>query len=112
MKLYSALLFFIIFNSYSYSQVSEEWVKKINGTGNINDGANASVIDASGNIIVTGFSNNTGNFASDILTVKISPAGNIIWSAVYNGPNNGQDVGLYLALDNSGNILSPEEVTV
>jgi uncharacterized delta-60 repeat protein len=103
MKLFLTILFQLIIISNCLTQVSEEWVKKLNGSGNSSDAGNAMVIDASGNIIVTGYTTNTGT-GKDIVTIKYSPTGQVIWTSYFNGSMNRDDDGRYIAIDNAGNI--------
>lgn len=89
-----------------YSQVSQEWVKTYNGTGNSLDVAFSIAVDKNGNVYVTG--NSPGDTsANDIATIKYDSAGQQQWVQRYNGPGNGDD-GTNgtnaIAVDNSGNV--------
>jgi hypothetical protein len=67
------------------------WQQRYNGPANTNDYANALVIDANGNAIVTGSSVGAGT-ANDYYTVKYAATvGFPIWTRRYNGPANGND---------------------
>jgi len=69
-----------------------------------NDYPSAVAIDTAGNILVTGSTENAaGDF--DIYTAKYNGAtGALIWSQLYAGGGNGDDHGLSLALDGSGDV--------
>ena len=83
------------------------WSRTYNGTASGNDGATAIVLDADGNVIVTGLSMGTsglGNFF-DCVTIKYSPDGEPLWANRYNGPGNKEDSPVDVALDAAGNVL-------
>jgi len=73
------------------------------GTGG-NDYPSAVGLDSSGNIFITGSTENAaGNF--DIYTAKYSgSSGALLWSDTYAGDGNGDDHGLSLAIDKTGNV--------
>jgi Tol biopolymer transport system component len=85
------------------------WTQQVerynNSPTNLDDKANAIAIDPSGNIIVTGSSENTGT-STDFYTVKYySSNGGIAWSKRYNNTSvNGADEARSIAVDGSGNI--------
>lgn len=79
------------------------WVRRYDGPGDSADEASDLVIDNAGNIYVTGGSTGIGS-GLDYATIKYSPAGDTAWVRRYNGPGNSDDVGLTMALDNSGNL--------
>jgi uncharacterized delta-60 repeat protein len=79
------------------------WVARHNGASNGNDGANALLIDPSGNIVVSGYSGMSGS-TNDFVTVKYDTAGIRQWISVYNGPLNQQDSVTSMVIDDSGNV--------
>jgi hypothetical protein len=83
------------------------WTNRYNGPGNGNDGANAVVVDGSGNVIVTGLSVGLIGLSSffDYATVKYSNAGVPLWTNRYNGPANNEDQATDVAVDGSGNVF-------
>jgi hypothetical protein len=79
------------------------WSAIYNGTGNGEDEPYSLVIDASGNVYITGYSesNNTG---SDFCTIKYNSAGAQQWISKYNDPDDNDDIGNCIQIDNSGNV--------
>lgn len=91
-----------------FAQVNQEWVSIFNGPSNRADEPTAMVIDADGNVYVTG-SASTISFlgASDFATIKYNSSGVLQWVAYYNGPvsaDSSRDVANSIAIDNSGNV--------
>ncbi len=80
---------------------TEQWVKRINGSGNIWDGAEAIKTDGVGNIFAAGYVF-TGNY--EYYTVKYNSSGVLQWSKIFNGSGNGNDLAHSLAIDPSGNV--------
>src|SRR5580765_8009212 len=85
------------------AQVTQEWIKTYNGTGNNNDEAISIKCDASGNVVVEGIVISTGN-NNDFYTVKYNSSGVQQWAVLYNGPANNADVPVGLVIDASSNI--------
>ena len=87
-----------------YSRIGKElWVKRYNGPGDDDDGADAIAVDSSGNVYVTGSSEGSGT-DSDYTTIKYSGTGNELWLKRYNGPGNGYDQARAIAVDSAGNV--------
>jgi len=80
------------------SSGNELWVARYNGPGNYHDAASDVVVDAMGNVYVTGNSSGSGTYA-DFATVKYDSAGNELWVARYNGPAGFNDEAAALAID-------------
>jgi hypothetical protein len=78
------------------------WTNRYNGTANGSDIPTDLVVDASGNVVVTGASWNGSNF--DFVTVAYSSAGTPLWTNRCDGSGNGNDLANALAVDTSGNI--------
>ena len=79
-------------------------MQRYNGPGKtINwDAATELVLDASGNVYVTGHSYSSEGF--DYVTIKYSPAGAQEWVATYDGPAHSEDWPNAFAVDASGNV--------
>jgi uncharacterized delta-60 repeat protein len=93
------------FATIKYSNAgSALWTNRYNGPGNGADQATAMVLDASGNVFVTGYSTGSGG-DFDYATVKYSSAGLPLWTNRYNGPGNGIDEPWAIAVDKSGNAI-------
>ena len=73
----------------------------------ITNGTNQAIkmaLDTSGNIYVTGFSQNTnGNLG--YVTIKYAPNGNQVWVARYDSTNSPMAMPSGLVLDNSNNVI-------
>lgn len=95
---------FLISCSVLYAQPAELWMKTYNnpnGTGM--DFCEKSVIDAQGNIYMTG-STRTANTSDDVMLLKYNSAGTFLWSKTYNYSYNGIEQPNDIAVDNNGNI--------
>src|SRR5262249_32778838 len=60
--------------------------------------------DASGGVLVTGYSTGNGT-GKDYATIKYSSAGIPLWTNYFNGSGNGDDSGYAMATDGYGNVL-------
>ena len=91
------------------------WAKKMGGT--FNDIGQSIIIDALGNIYVTGYFNGTADFdpdvgvsyltsagSADIFICKLNASGNLIWAKSLGGI--GFDYGYAIAIDNLGNLYT------
>ncbi len=88
---------------YNSTNGDTVWTRRYNGPANNNDRTWRCVVDVSGNLYVTGYSNNGSN--NDYLTIKYnSTTGDTIWTRRYNSPANAADNGNGCAIDASGNL--------
>jgi len=98
--------------SYDYATIKynssgvEQWVARYNGPGNYFDIAYALAVDSSGNVYVTGYSQNSGTspYNADYTTIKYNSLGVEQWVVRYSGPGNGTDEGKAISIDDSGNV--------
>lgn len=67
------------------------WMQRYNGAAHADDRPKAIAIDSAGNVIVTGYSYNSGSGEADFVTIKYSSLGISLWTNRYNGPANGND---------------------
>lgn len=88
----------------AFSQnTAPDWVSYYQGLGDNSDRYNKVVSDGSGNFVATGYTLRSGNY-KDVLTVKLDANGDTLWTHTKNGKNGGDDEGVSLAIDASGNI--------
>ncbi|MES2734405.1 MAG: SBBP repeat-containing protein [Bacteroidota bacterium] len=82
------------------------WTARYNGSGNGIDQAVKTVVDAAGNVYVTGNSDRDASASvnNDIVTIKYNAGGVQQWLVRYNGPANGEDVVKSLVVDAAGNV--------
>jgi Secretion system C-terminal sorting domain/PKD domain/Beta-propeller repeat len=81
----------------------QQWAVTYNGGGNGFDEAYDIAVDPSGNVYVTGSSDN-GAQGSNFVTIKYNSAGVQQWATPYNGPGNSIDAATEIALDNLQNV--------
>jgi len=81
------------------------WEKEYNGPANGMDRAQALALDGSGNVCVTGQSEDPKTLC-DFLTIKYNTSGDTLWIRRYEGPGNHNDWDLAnaIAIDNFGSI--------
>ncbi len=84
----------------------QQWKVTYNGPGNLDDAAIGLVLDASGNVYVTGtsFAGRDPVGEEDYVTIKYNAAGVQQWLARYNGPVSEPDRATGIAIDNSANV--------
>ena len=86
-------------------QVTEEWVARYEGAGDVADEAHDIAIDAAGNIYVTGASGYDGVIGDfNYLTVKYDADGSQQWVSRYDGPSEYWDIACRIAVDAAGNV--------
>lgn len=80
------------------------WTRRLTGTlFGSDEEANAIALDNSNNVIVSGYTKNSGT-GSDITLIKYSNTGNLLWTTQFNGTANESDRSYDLATDAQGNI--------
>ena len=82
----------------------EQWVARYNGSGNEYDRAKAIDIDDSGNVYVTG-SSEESTTGDDYTTIKYSPDGAEQWVARYDESGNSNNIATAIAIDGAGNVI-------
>jgi uncharacterized delta-60 repeat protein len=96
-------------SSYDYATIKyssdgiKQWEARYNGLGDNYDYASAITVDRSGNVYVTGYSDNLWT-CQDYATVKYDSDGRRLWVAIYNGGANDNDRASSIAVDLSGNV--------
>ncbi|MBS1519166.1 MAG: SBBP repeat-containing protein [Bacteroidetes bacterium] len=60
----------------------QQWVKRYNGSSANADVSTSICVDASQNIIVTGYAHMGGATGNDFVTIKYNPAGTVMWTKV------------------------------
>jgi hypothetical protein len=89
---------------YSGASGALLWQKRYNGPANKDDSPTALAVDGSGNVVVTGSSDNGTN--TDFYTAKYATAnGALLWEKRYNGPANTNDSASAVAVDGGGNVF-------
>jgi hypothetical protein len=104
--LFYVLFAFLCGNSFSFGQIHQAWVAKYNN--GITNGTNQAVkmvLDAAGNIYVTGFSQNVTNGNLDYATIKYIPNGTQVWASRYVATNTSTAETTGLVLDSGTNII-------
>jgi uncharacterized delta-60 repeat protein len=86
------------------SSGTQQWVQTYNDNLNGDDEANAMVIDASGNIIITGDISTAIDHA-DYFTAKYDASGNMLWSIQNDGNAHLNDKATNIAIDVNGDII-------
>ncbi len=86
------------------------WARTYNGPGKY-DSAKALVVDANGDVVVTGTSGGVVLGDDDYATLKYSSGGTLLWTRRYGGPGGLQQLGTAqdranaLAVDREGNVI-------
>ena len=99
-------LFCVLFTTFpyhSFSQSSPVQVRSIFGNGDNSDRYNAMVVDVSGNLLLGGYTYNTGK-DKDYLVIKMTSSGSILWTRTYDGADNGSDKIFIMRTDPNGNV--------
>ena len=78
------------------------WAEKAGGL--YNDGSTGLVIDKSGNVYITGFSETNSNGGSDIFVAKYDKNGNLVWNSISGSNFDTHEEGRSIAVDKTGNV--------
>ncbi len=103
LKIFFSIIFLLFLLRHMNAQVTQEWVSRYNGPGNAVDFVKAMILDASGNVYVTGQSVGSGGNI-DAITIKYNSNGDSLWVRRYNGPANRADFGYSICVDGAGNV--------
>jgi hypothetical protein len=87
------------------------WTQTYDGSAGDADGALAVATDSAGNVLVAGYTDQTGGDWSDAWVRKYGPAGNVLWEVFYNGPGGADDAGRGVATDSADNVIVVGHVT-
>ena len=100
-----AVLFFSgISLQTTYSQVTQRWAARYNGSGNAVDNMSDMIVDNAGNVFVCGISYRSQTNTNDAALIKYDSAGTVVWSAFYTGIAGSHEIVTAMAIDNGGNI--------
>lgn len=82
------------------------WTRRYNGAANGDDQANSIILDHTGNVIVTGYSDGDNTIAvnNDFVTIKFSNAGATIWFKRWNSTFNNDDRASVVKVDAQDNV--------
>lgn len=84
---------------------TQQWARRYNGPGSVFDTGSDLVVDASGNVYVTGYARDTvGTTNYSFVTLKYNSAGTIQWTSLYDGPGNDVDQANAICLTPAGNV--------
>jgi hypothetical protein len=102
-SIFPSFILSILIAGLIQAQPLRQWVATYNGPANSNDVITSMIVDDSGHIIVTGYSNGVGT-GSDIATVKYNSDGVVKWIQRYNGSGAGSDIPAKVVTDSAENI--------
>lgn len=90
---------------YAGATGAQQWVNRHDGTAHAHDIAYAITTDATGDVLVAGWSNAGAN-NNDYLVIKYSgDIGAELWLNGYDGPAHREDAAFALAVDNAGDVV-------
>jgi uncharacterized delta-60 repeat protein len=87
----------------TFAQVSPEWVQRYTAEGYTTESANDMVVDAQGNVYITG-SQKTGSNQSEAVTLKYDAQGVLQWNKIYHAPADNGAMGRAVHVDIDGNV--------
>src|SRR5262249_3727867 len=80
------------------------WTNRYHGPGYGDNAAAAMTVDASGNVVVTGYSYASNGYA-DYATIKYSNTGVPLWTNRYDGPAHNTEEAHAVGVDGGGNVF-------
>ena len=95
--------------SYDYTTIKynafglQQWVARYDGSGNSDDRATALAVDTTGNVYVTGYSQDSST-SYDYATIKYNAFGVRQWITRYDGQGNSYDYAIALAVNAAKNV--------
>ena len=101
-KVFSLLTALLFISSFTFAQITQEWVGIFDGGINDADAPYASTADGNGNTYLTGFS--TTALGVDLSVAKFNSSGALQWNASFDGVAGLSDSGNAIAVDASGNV--------
>ncbi|MBX7046914.1 MAG: SBBP repeat-containing protein [Ignavibacteria bacterium] len=103
MKSIILILLLALISKISYSQTSQQWTAKYNGTANSYDASNILKVDRLGNIYVSGYTNGKES-GIDFLILKYNSSGLQQWVRTYDNPKHSTDDCYWMTIDDYGNV--------
>jgi len=80
------------------------WANRYGGSANIGDQPSGIAVGPNGNILVTGFANNTGT-GNDYATIAYSPGGVALWTNHYSSVGNFADEAVAVVAGSQGSVF-------
>jgi hypothetical protein len=100
------LVIFLLLAALAHAETAVQgWVQRYNGPGNGDDQATAIAVDGSNNVIVTGYSFDSGGVNSVYTTIKYSSTGVPLWTNRYDGLGNGEIQARAVAVDGNNDVI-------
>lgn len=103
MSKYSVFICLVVLNLCVYGSTGGiKWASIVDGPSQQSDCTTDIITEPKGNIIVTGYMVNNGNY--DFGTIKYSPSGNVIWTKYFNYISTKNDYAMACCADSNSNI--------
>jgi len=102
----SILLILIFSQTFCFSQVQEQWMKRFSATPTGTDNSKYIAVDDSGNVVVGGISSTYLSNRGEICVVKYNAGGDSLWTSIFDetGSLNSDDIN-GLAIDKEQDIV-------